>query len=285
MKKIRLIGYGLLFGAIIFVLALYAAGVYFTKPELTFIGVAPKELAAEAISIQNIRGWYHQSETSSSCILLLHGVRANRTSMINRALFLKDLGYSVLLIDFQAHGETPGDQITFGYRESANVKAAINFLKQSKHCTKIAAIGTSLGGAATLLGEQPAQVDALILESVYPTIEQAVYDRLNARIGKFLARIFAPLLYEQLPLRLHIQLDQLHPIDSVKQLRSPVFIISGTADKHTTASETEQLFNTAPEPKLLWLIKGADHEDLHAFAGHSYEQNIQNFLTTYLTAK
>lgn len=285
MKKFRfkLLSYFLLIGSAIFVATMYVAGIYFTKPVPAIIGEAPKELAADIVNIENIRGWYHQSESSSTCVLLLHGVRANRNSMIHRALFLKGLGYSVLLIDFQAHGETPGTEITFGYRESSNVKTAINFLRQTKQCKKVAAIGVSLGGAAALLGDKPAQLNALILESVYPSIEQAVYDRLQARIGTFLAKIFAPLLYEQIPLRLDIQLNQLRPIESIKQLQSPVFIISGTADKHTTRSETEQLFNAAPEPKKLWLIRDAAHEDLYLFAGHEYEQNIQNFLATYLT--
>lgn len=270
---------------VIFILSVYLAGTYFTKPVNLTVGSAPKELAADTILIDNIHGWYHQSESSTSCVLLLHGVRANRTSMIKRALRLKELGYSVLLIDFQAHGETPGSQITFGYRESDNVKTAVQFLRHAKHCEKVAAIGTSLGGAAALLGEQPAALDALVLESVYPSIEQAVYDRLAARLGMIPAKLLAPLLYQQIPLRLNIPLSQLHPINSIKNLSAPVFIISGTADKHTTASETQQLFNAAREPKSLWLIEGAEHQDLYQFAGKAYEQNIQSFLEKYLTEK
>lgn len=226
MKKVswKLLSYGLLSCTCFSLLTIYALGVYFTKPQPKSIGAAPQSLAAESITIENIHGWYHQSESSTSCILLLHGVRANRSSMIDRAIFLKNLGYSILLIDFQAHGETPGDQITFGFRESENVKSAISFLRQTKHCAKVAAIGVSLGGAASLLGERPAELDALVLESVYPSIEQAVYDRLNARIGNLFAHIFAPLLYQQIPLRLNIQLDQLHPIAAIKQLICPVFI-------------------------------------------------------------
>ena len=263
------------------ILTIYLAGSYFTKPVPMILGKAPNELNAESVSIEKIHGWYHQSE-SSSCVLLLHGVRATRLSMISRAKFLKDLGYSVLLIDFQAHGETPGNRITFGYFESNNVKTAVDFLRQTKHCTKVAVIGVSLGGAATLLGDNPPALDALILESVYPRIENAVYNRLHARLGIFFARALAPFLYQQIPIRFNIPLSQLHPIDAIKNVHSPVLIISGTDDKHTTAEETEALFAAAQEPKSLWLIKGAVHEDLHRFAGAAYETRVSSFLKQYM---
>jgi len=51
-------------------------------------------------------------------IVLMHGVRANRLSMVRRAEMLHRAGYSVLLFDFQAHGESPGSHITMGYLES-----------------------------------------------------------------------------------------------------------------------------------------------------------------------
>ncbi len=193
------------FGLFLFSLALImTAGTYFTKSVNQPLGKAPAALAAENIAIGKIHGWYHQAATQNSCVLLLHGVRANRLSMVERGIFLNAAGYSTLLIDLQAHGETKGEKITFGYLESNDVKQALAYLREVKHCSKVGAIGTSLGGAATLLGETPANLDALVLESVYPTIEQAITDRIAARLGSWIAKLTAPLLYEQIPLRLSI---------------------------------------------------------------------------------
>jgi alpha/beta superfamily hydrolase len=52
----------------------------------------------------------------------MHGVRANRLSMVERARFLSYAGYSVLLFDFQGHGESTGQHITFGYLESKDAR-------------------------------------------------------------------------------------------------------------------------------------------------------------------
>jgi alpha/beta superfamily hydrolase len=53
--------------------------------------------------------------------------------MVNRARFLHAAGYTVLLIDFQASGESPGKAVTFGYREANDVKASLRYLHQQLH--------------------------------------------------------------------------------------------------------------------------------------------------------
>jgi pimeloyl-ACP methyl ester carboxylesterase len=100
----------------------------------------------------------------------MHGVHANRLSMVDRARLLHASGFSVLLFDLQAHGESTGTRITFGHLEAFNAAAAVAYMKSRLPLEKISAIGTSLGGAAALVGPNPLPVDALVLESVYPDI-------------------------------------------------------------------------------------------------------------------
>ena len=76
--------------------------------------------------------------------------------MTDRARLLQRYGFSVLLIDLQGHGETLGEAITFGYRESRDVTAALAWLKSSTGPPRrIGIIGCSLGGATTPLAAQP----------------------------------------------------------------------------------------------------------------------------------
>jgi esterase/lipase len=81
------------------------------------------------------------SGESHKCALLLHGVRSDRTSMIERAQYLKTLGITSVLIDMQAHGETKGQIISFGYFESKDADNGMKYLKTNAGCEKIIVIG------------------------------------------------------------------------------------------------------------------------------------------------
>jgi fermentation-respiration switch protein FrsA (DUF1100 family) len=199
-----------------------------------------------------IAGWWINSGSSSPAVILLHTVRADRSTMVSRAQLLKDHGFSVLLIDLQAHGETPGEAITFGARESADVVAALAWLKHSNPERRIGVIGCSMGGAAVLLGPQPSGFDAVVLEAVYPRITKAVENRIRIRLGPMVSSL-APLLLMQLEPRLHIAASDLEPIKSINHLGAPVVIAAGSDDEHTTLLESEELYAAAANPKELWL--------------------------------
>ena len=116
-------------------------------------------------------------------MLLRHGIRENRLRMLPRASFLQEQGFSVLLFDLQAHGESPGRRITFGKLEALDAAAALRFVRGRVPGEQLGAIGVSLGAAAALLGPEPLGLDALVLEAVYPEIDSALANRLRARLG------------------------------------------------------------------------------------------------------
>ncbi len=201
--------------------------------------------------------------------------------MLPRAELLWRAGYAILLPDLQAHGESPGEAITFGHLESRDAVASIAYLRRRIPGLPVAGLGASLGGAAFLLAPGGPQVDALILESVYPTIEEAVSNRIAIRLGP-LSKPLTPLLLAQLGPRLGLDPGDLRPIDHIGTLRCPVLLLSGTEDLHTPRAETERLYAAASEPKQLWLVPGAAHQDLLRFSPEAYSQKILSFLDEHL---
>jgi uncharacterized protein len=255
-------------------------------PAARTMGMPPTDLAAHAVTFgsesgSTIHGWLSPGASGRGVVLLLHGVRGSRLDMVSRAEFLHRLGYSVLLMDFQAHGESPGDKITFGHLESLDVEAALRFLNEQFPGEGIGVIGTSMGAAAMVLAEHRPKAQAIVLESMYPTIDQATQDRLRLYLGR-VGIVLTPLLTEQLRLRLGIEPAALRPIERMKDLQAPVFIISGTLDRHTTLEEAHELYAAAVDPKRFWAVEGAGHVDLHHFAEAEYESKISAFLAANL---
>ncbi|GAB2837908.1 hypothetical protein GCM10027277_00940 [Pseudoduganella ginsengisoli] len=133
-------------------LAVIAAGELLSRPASRVIGAAPPDLQARDVSLPadgyTVRGWFVPGTPGVGAVLLLHGVRGDRMAMLQRARMLKQSGYSVLLVDLPAHGESGGGHITFGWREAAGVRSALDWLRHEVPMEKAGVIGVSLGAAA-----------------------------------------------------------------------------------------------------------------------------------------
>jgi fermentation-respiration switch protein FrsA (DUF1100 family) len=230
---------------------------------------------------RSVHGWLARGARGGGMVLLVHSIRSNRVEMLSRARFLKGNGYGTLLIDLQAHGETPGERITFGAREAEDVEAALGFLRNSFPSEKIAAIGVSLGAAAIVLARPGFRLNAVILESMHPTIEEAVENRLRLHLGDS-GPMLSPLLLSLLSYRLNLSPSELNPISRISDLDAPLLLISGTDDRHTKVAETGRLFDAARQPKEIWIVPGGGHFNMHAYAGREYEDRIFGFLERYM---
>ena len=151
-------------------------------------------------------------------------------------------------------------------------------------------VGSSLGGAAALLGPAPLAVDALVLEAVYPDIGNAIANRIRAvlspAIGATLAGLAAgvltPMFELLLPPIIGVHPGDLRPFDRIGTIFAPVLIAAGTHDDRTTLAESRTLFERAPEPKRFWAVEGAGHVDLEACAPAEYRQRVLGFLSERL---
>jgi alpha-beta hydrolase superfamily lysophospholipase len=260
-----------------------ALGDAMTRPALRPAGAPPPALQAEPVRFETstggtVAGWFASGQPGRGAVLLLHGVRGSRHAMLARALFLHRLGLATLAIDLPGHGESPAPHITFGANESHAVVSALPWLARRCPGERIGAIGVSLGAASLVLARPDPAPAAVVLESMYPTIEEAVADRLALHAGAP-AAMLAPALLWQMPWRLGIRADQLHPIDALAALRSPLLVAAGDIDRHTTRAETERVFAAArANDKSLWIVPGAAHVDLHTFAVADYERRVGGFL-------
>ena len=263
-------------------------GAQVASPTQQQIGPPPRSLHAESVQFPSasgaqVRGWLIRSPGRKGTILLMHGIRSNRLAMLSRARFLLNAGYSVLLFDFQANGETIGSHQTFGALESLDARAACTFARTTIPDQAVGAIGTSLGGAAAILGPAPMNLQALVIEAVYPTIEEAAANRIRSHLGPYVpGRLLAPLLLSQLRFRAGVSPSALRPIDRIGATAAPLFLICGEKDVDTTPDESRRLFQAASEPKQFWELMGAGHQDFHAFAPSEYERRVLAFFETYM---
>jgi len=216
-------------------------------------------------------------------VLLLHGINSSRASFTHHALWLNGLGYAVLAIDFRGHGGSQAVPRSFGLYEARDAAAGLTFLRSHAPNRRVGLIGTSLGGAAALLGDDgPLPVQAIVLQAVYPDLRRAITNRIARIVGHPLAVVGEPLLSYQSWPRYGVPPNRMAPIDGLRRFRGPVLIIGGTADTNTTVADTRAFYKAAPGPKSLWLLDGVGHAASGSIFTDDYRRRVQALFASSL---
>jgi alpha-beta hydrolase superfamily lysophospholipase len=271
-----------------FVAMSFASGIFFVTSAHTVVGPPPAELGDSLVEVSFnatdgtlLRGWFGSAGDGRAGVILLHGYRDDRRQMLERARLLMSNGYSVLLYDARGCGESEGDLISVGYYETSDLLAAIQLMRQ-RGVARLACLGVSQGGATILLAAgRLDSIDCVIVESTYDRIENAIDRRFRHRLaipGSIGGALMIPIAER----RLGISASRISPIDSLRSLHAPILVISGENDTRTTADDTRNLFAAANDPKELWLIPGADHENLYDYAPEEYSRRVLGFLAKHL---
>jgi fermentation-respiration switch protein FrsA (DUF1100 family) len=184
-----------------------------------------------------------------------------------------------LLYDARGHGESDGDHVSIGWFETRDLLGALDYLR-SRGFRDFGLIGESQGGATVALAARELRdVKWVVLESVYPTLRDAV-DRRFRLFFRVPGWLGAALMVPFAEWRLGISADDVTPVERIIDLSSPVFILHGDRDRHTLPEAAQAFFAKAREPKSLWLVPGAAHVDLYGFAKTDYEKRLLGFIAS-----
>ena len=142
-----------------------------------------------------LKGWkVRAAQPNGDWVVLFHGRSQNRLSMIDYANFLLASGYSVVMMDARAHGESGGTIATYGHLERHDSSAILDALTASERVGRIFALGESMGAA---IGLQSAAIDprisAVVAEGAFRNLHEVMYDYAGLRLSAFLGKtLFRP---------------------------------------------------------------------------------------------
>ena len=216
-------------------------------------------------------------DTTRGAVILMACLRGNRLTVASRARFYLKQGFATLLLDLRGTGESDGDFISFGWYESQDVLAAVDYLKTKKQVKKIALHGLSAGAAAICYALP--ELDSLhfiVLESCYDKMEHAFQNRVKQQFGLSKDFFYPVEFFAQRTFKNNFY--KLNPIDYVAGIRCPVFILSGAEEYRVQKQETQALFDRVQAPKRLWLVKGLGHTNFHRHQPVEYERQLTQFL-------
>jgi fermentation-respiration switch protein FrsA (DUF1100 family) len=215
-------------------------------------------------------------------VLLFHGVSDNRTGDLGHAEFLLRHGYSVVMMDSRAHGQSGGDMATYGWKERYDTVAITNALYATEKVRHLYAHGVSMGAAIAL---QSAAVEpriaAVSAEDPFASLREVTYDYASLDISPFVGKtLFRPasiFAMRAVSRTAGFDPDEVSPRKAVAQRVFPVLLICGTNDHRIPCRHAEAIYDAATGPKELWVVRGAGHASALGQARAEYENRVVGF--------
>ena len=243
--------------------------------------VPVQNVSISAADGATLRGWFiAPAQPGDSAVILLHGVADNREGVIGyAALFLRH-GYSVLLPDSRAHGDSGGAIATYGILERNDVERWAAWLRpHASRCEYL--FGESMGAAIAIESEAVAPgLCAVAAEASFANFDAIANDRISQRTGLGLwfpesVGVFireSGLAYARL--RYHVWLDDADPEAAISQSRVPTLLICGTADDNIPMRHSLELYDAGRSHSSLWIVPGAQHTGADVTDPSAFEQHV-----------
>ena len=243
-----------------------------TDIEPSDLGLKYEERNFKSADGIKLSGWLIPNNKTKAAIIVMHGYPADKANLLGIAEFLaKD--FNIFLFDFRSFGKSEGSYTTVGYLEKNDLLGAIEYLEKEKNITKIGLYGFSLGGAVALMTNHN-NVKAVVSDSAY------------ARLSHMAEHMYSPFLILKYPLAylaklygllfLRINVNDVNPVDGIKNKEIPILLIHAEKDSQIPVSEA-YLLHEANKQAELWIVEGADHGMTHSANPEGYEKRVVGF--------
>jgi hypothetical protein len=248
-------------------------------PEL---GAAYQNVSFTTSDGLELRGWYIPSKNRAAVIAF-----PGRSGSQRPARVLARHGYGVLLFDRRGEGESEGDPNIFGWKGERDVRAAVEFLRSRPDVDpqRIGGIGLSVGGE--MMMEAAAESDGLAaLVSEGAGIRSI---RESLAIPDTRKRIEAALVHTIVTPAIALFANSTPPASledlAARIAPTPLFLIYATPGEGGEAELSQTYYESAREPKELWLVPGAGHTGGIEAQPAEYERRVVGFFDDALLGR
>ena len=229
------------------------------------VGLDYEDVFFQAKDGTALTGWLIPGAAGSPLVLFCMGNAGNISHRLETIQMLHELGVAVFIFNYRGYGQSEGQPTETGLYLDVNA-AMQEVLSRGWRADQVVIFGRSLGAAVGLEAALAFSPGGLIMESAFTSITA-------------MGRHHYPFLNLFLGWLIDAQFDNLRKISS---LQSPLLLIHGTQDQICPPEMAESLFARAPEPKELFWVQQADHNNGYLVGGESYRTVLRRSLQQWV---
>lgn len=229
-----------------------------------FVGVEAKDLYITSSDGLKLHAYLIENKAENSngnFMMLFHGYKCRAEDMLSFASNFYDMGYSLLIPDARAHGQSEGRYIGMGWPERLDNLLWIDEIIKIDDNAKIGLFGISMGGATVIntAGEDlPKQVVVAIEDCGYSSAIEQFSTQMRARfdLPSFPLLNIAAIIAQ---IKSGVNLNDIDCTAQAAKIKIPTLFIHGSADDFVPFYMLDELYNAANCKKEKLVIEGAGH--------------------------
>jgi len=223
----------------------------------------PRNLGAELAKVDDVsfsstdgiglKGWLLHGAPDRPAVILCHDLGEGKNALINLAIALNKVGFTVLAFDFRAHGASAGTCSTLGIEESRDVIGAVDFIgtlpNDQVDTRTIGIFGAGMGAHAAVLAavDRPA-LRVLVLDGLWPDARGILVQRTmpqwpwgQRHLGSIPAMLF--------PLIAGTSIDERRAADALPGLAGRDLLLVAPAGDGRLEDAMKAMYATLPEQR------------------------------------
>ena len=235
-------------------------------------------------------GWWMSAGRRAPTVVILHGVKKNRTDVLRAALVLRRAGFNVLLFDGRGHGDSEGLYVTYGYYERRDVESAIDWLVKQKKITRnrVGLAGESMGAAIALqVAAYNPWIRAVWADSPFASL-RLITEEFVRRATRLPGAVLNPVLWTAIQVANYRGKFDVHSVDPLAlaaRIKCPVFLVHGTADQIIATAHSKSIHAALGGEKEIWFVEGARHARSIRYVKHDYSERLTRFFKQRLEGR
>jgi hypothetical protein len=232
------------------------------------VGLAYQDIQFPASDGLKLHGWLVPAPDARVILVWFHGNAGNISHRVDNIKQLhrfldRPLIPNIFIFDYRGYGKSEGgfsdlsEEAT--YRDAEGALAYLRQRQDLAH-TKFVYFGRSLGAAIAVEAARKQPPAGLILETPFTSIRD-------------MAKLALPFLPVWGLVR-----TKYDALEKIREVRAPLLILHGDRDDVVPYEQGRRLFEAANEPKTLYTIRGARHNDTYIVGDRPYFAAWARFL-------
>ncbi|MDO4261257.1 MAG: alpha/beta hydrolase [Eubacteriales bacterium] len=225
--------------------------------------------------------WIPQGE-KKKVVICFHGYTSRgKDDYVGLSDYYLKRGFSMLLPDARAHGDSEGQYIGFGCLDRFDALAWIRWvIRQAGEDVQILLHGTSMGGATVLMASGlalPPQVKAIVSDCGFTSAKEVFTHVLHSmyHLPAFPMIGIASLVNRW---KAGYGLDDCNAAREVRKAKVPALLVHGSADSFVPCSMCDEIYENYGAEKQKLIVEGAAHAESYYKNREAYENALDQLI-------